>query len=195
MDWTAIIVALISQAGLLLTVYLRLKGHIDKKTEETKQHSDLSVQKLNGLLTTVIHSFDAPAWIKIATNGPNNEIDFRMSEVNDKYTELFGIKRSEYIGKTDLEAGWPKELAEKFRQHDLLVWASGEPQTIEEDCGKGKLVFRKLRLESPDGKLKGVMGYQIKTVIKADKLCSKADPLLSAGAVEKQPEKSKLYSG
>lgn len=164
-----ILIAIISSLGLVLsatvaalaTVYSKIKNHIDRKTEETKHHNDISVMKLNGLLTSVIHSFDKPAWLKIAIKRADGEVEFRMSELNTRYTEIFHKSRSEYIGKTDLEAGWTKSEAEAFRRNDLLVWATGEPLTFTEIVDGKTMKFRKLRVTSLDGNMKGVFGYMI----------------------------------
>ena len=145
----------------LITVYYKMRAQVDKKLTEVKNHTDVSVQKLNGMLTYVIHSFDRPAWIKVATKGTNGETEFRMLEMNDLYAESYGIKRSDYIGKTDLEAGWDKSSADEFRAHDLMVWASGQASSFEEPVRKGSKRFRKIRLSSLNGEVKGIMAYAV----------------------------------
>jgi hypothetical protein len=120
------------------------------------------VQKLNGMLTYVIHSFDRPAWLKVARMRGDGEIEFRMMEMNEAYASTYGIARHEYLGKTDLEAGWDKRTADAFRAHDLSVWASGEPSTFVESIGSKPLRFRKLRVVSPyNNELKGIFGYAV----------------------------------
>jgi hypothetical protein len=136
-----------------------IKDEIRSQIDEVKKHNDMSMQKLNGMLTYLIHSFGRPAWLKVARVGPNGDVEFRMLEVNSDYASTYGIERQDYIGKTDLEAGWPFHVAQQFRQHDLAVWASGEPMTIEEDVGGVKVRYRKLRVQSPDGQMKGIFGY------------------------------------
>ena len=171
-----IITLLFTQAllfgGGLLTTYFKLKSSAAKreesikesiasKVEEMKLHQDMSMQKLNGMLTYLIHSFGRPAWLKVARMSPCGEIEFRMLEVNDDYAATFGISRLAYIGKTDLEAGWPWEAAQEFRKHDLSVWASGEPVTVTEHHGTTTSRFRKVRVQSANGELKGIFGYCI----------------------------------
>lgn len=145
----------------LLAAYFKLKSEVQTKITEVKTHTDVTLQKLNGMLTYVIHSFDRPAWIKIATQRSDGEVEFRMMELNDLYTESFDITRHEYLGKTDLEAGWDKVEADKMRENDLHVWASGVPTTFVEVVGGKPLKFRKIRVQSADGRLKGVMGYAV----------------------------------
>jgi hypothetical protein len=153
-------------AGILVNIlvvigaWLKFKTTLTQNTEDIKNHSDVTVQKLNGMLTYVIHSFDRPAWIKVARE-ENGKTVFRMLEMNELYSEAFGIPRSNYIGKTDLEAGWDHITAERFGQHDLMVWASGEPETFVEIINGKSMRFRKLRIMTRDGKSKGVMGYAV----------------------------------
>lgn len=143
----------------LITAYYKLRSQVQNKIKEVKNHTDVTLQKLNGMLTYVIHSFDRPAWIKIATHRSDGEIEFRMLELNNLYTDNFGISRHEYIGKTDLEAGWDKQTSDKMLANDLLVWGSGDPITFTEIIGGKEVKFRKIRVQSPNGVLKGVMGY------------------------------------
>ena len=48
-------------------------------------------------------------------------------------------------------------------EHDLAVWASGEPTTFIERIEGVERHFRKIRITTPDGKLKGIMSYEIDT--------------------------------
>jgi hypothetical protein len=145
---------------LLLAAWVKFKTTLLTTTEDIKNHSDITVQKLNGMLTYVIQSFDRPAWVKVARE-ENGEIHFRMLEVNDKYTELSGIHRKNYIGRTDLEAGWNHETAKIFHDHDLSVWASGNSKTFDEEIYGTKRKFRRIRIQTNDGTLKGIMCYEI----------------------------------
>lgn len=145
----------------LMAAYFKLRSEVKTRINEVKSHTDVTLQKLNGMLTYVIHSFDRPAWIKIASIRADGEVEFRMLELNDLYTETFGISRHDYLGKTDLEVGWDRATAEKMRHNDLHIWASGVPETFCESINGKDLKFRKIRLQSPNGVLKGVMGYMI----------------------------------
>lgn len=148
--------------GALFATYFKLKGEFSNSVKEVKNHTEVSVQKLNGMLSYVVDSFDRPAWIKVAhRRSVDGEIEFRMLEVNQVYCDLFGITKEEYIGKTDLEAGWSKEAADEFRKNDLTVWATGEPETFEEGIAGKKTSVRKIRLQTSDGNLKGIMGYTV----------------------------------
>jgi hypothetical protein len=99
---------------------------------------------------------------------------------------VFGISRKDYIGKTDLEAGWHKDKADMFYEHDLLVWASGEPQTFIEEISGKKMRFRKVCVTSEDGKAKGIMGYAV------DCCDPGACPIYSYGTIGKIKAKAEL---
>lgn len=150
----------IANAALVLIAYIKLNADTVKRATEIKIHTDVTVQKLNGMLSYVAHSFDRPMWIKMAYE-EHGCVVFRMLEMNHLYGEIYGIKRSDYLGKTDFEAGWKKDEADRFWKNDLLVWSSGEPSTFEEDCHGELRTFRKIRITTPDGAVKGVLGYQV----------------------------------
>jgi|TARA_R110000765_G_scaffold9042_5_gene28616 hypothetical protein len=147
---------------VLVAAWMRFKTTLASTTSEIKNHADMSIQKLNGMLTYVIHSFDRPAWIKVARH-EHGEVVFRMLELNQHFGDEYGIYRSDYIGKTDLEAGWDHKTAKIMFEHDLAVWASGEPTTFIERIEGVERHFRKIRITTPDGKLKGIMSYEIDT--------------------------------
>lgn len=138
-----------------------IKDEVATHIRDLKNHQDVSVQRLNGMLSYVIHSFPSPAWLKVARQNGEGKTEFRMLEVNEAYASTYGIKRLDYLGKTDLEAGWPLDTAHKFQQHDLMVWASGEPTTFVENTGGVTTRFRKIRVQTFDGKLVGILGYAI----------------------------------
>jgi hypothetical protein len=144
----------------LAIAWLKFKTTLATIKDEIKNHADFSMQKLNGTLTYFMHSIDRPMWIKTAVN-ENGKINFRMLELNAQYARAFNIPRQDYIGKTDLEAGWPKEVSDKFYEHDLRVWATGKPETFIEDINGVPMRFRKLLLQTPDGKKKGVCGFAV----------------------------------
>lgn len=159
--WLALIAQFGAIVGAVITGYVTLRKDMRLTAASIQQHTDVTVQKLNGMLTAVLHSMDRPAWIKVARHSHDGTIRFIMFEVNDAYSDVFGIDRDTYIGKTDLEAGWDRETASLFYENDLRVWASGKPSTFTETINNRAMRFRKVRLESRDGKLKGVMGYAI----------------------------------
>ncbi len=120
---------------------------------------DSSIRKLNGIASAIVQSFDGPCWIKLAVPRPDGTVEFRMQEINAAYEQSYGINRLDYIGKTDIEAGWSKEQAEDFRRNDLDVWSTGQAHTYTEMILGKPTLIRKIRVQSAEGALKGVMGY------------------------------------
>lgn len=145
---------------LLLVGWLRFKSELSRKTAEIKTHTDVTVTKLNGVLRYLIHSMDRPCWLKMAYM-ENGKLVFRMLEVNHHYEAKYGISRQNYIGKTDLEAGWNRDIARRIYKNDLLVWSSGEPQTVIEKTNQGEAAFYKIRVQSDTGELKGIFGFEV----------------------------------
>jgi hypothetical protein len=136
------------------------QGETEVELKQLRYHVDSTVQKLNGTATYMIHSWPGPAWMKRACM-ENGEVVFRMQEINENYCSTYGFSRLDYIGKTDLEAGWDRGIANKFLDNDLKVWASGKPDTFIEETPSGPQKFLKIRLVSPNGDLKGVLGYAL----------------------------------
>lgn len=145
----------------ILTLYFKFKGNIKKEIETIKCHTDVALTKLNGMLSYVIHSFDRPAWLKVAVVRGDGEVEFRMLEVSENYCRKFGFTRQNYLGKTDIEAGWDFNTAKEFRKNDLSIWASGEATTFTEKIGNKNIKVRKIRVQSADGISKGIFGYTV----------------------------------
>jgi hypothetical protein len=160
LDLIFIICAVTVNLLILAAAWVKFRTVMLVVSKDIKNHTDISVQKLNGMLSYFMHSAERPMWIKRAVI-EEGKITFRMLEMNRQYSNLFGIQRIDYIGKTDLEAGWPKEAADAFYAHDLKVWATGHAETYSELVHGEPTRFRKMLLETPDGTKKGVMGYAI----------------------------------
>jgi len=148
---------------LVISHFLQRKN-IRKSAHDVRMFTDSSVRNLNGTVTALIHSWPGAAWLKLAFH-EDGKIIFRMQELNHEYEESYNIDRLDYIGKTDLEAGWTHKEAEEFRQHDLMVWASGEREFYTEEKSSrhsiaGKGMYLKIRVSSPDGKHKGILGLE-----------------------------------
>lgn len=191
-----VIGAIIIQALTVAAAYWRFRNQLHSVKDEVKSHTDASILKLNGMLSYFLAGMDRPAWIKLAKE-EKGEIKFVMVEINDHYADIFGIPRKDYIGRTDLEAGWPKEIADKFHENDLMVWATGKPQTFVEDVQGRKMEFRKVRLESPEGGAKGIMGYSVepytpsripRRITKVDKQGSDLIITLECGHLYRMPD-------
>ena len=139
-----------------------VKIESNKNIGDMKHHLDAQLKKLNGTATYMIHSWPAGAWLKQAEIDYEGNTIFRMIELNEKYADEVGISRLEYIGKTDLEAGVPLEQSKAYYEDDLDVWARGGAHVNSVTNESGQLVhYIKIRLSSPDGDLKGVIGYEL----------------------------------
>jgi len=142
-----------------LSVFFTFSKELKNTKKELKEYHDVTLNRLNGTLKSFIDQMEFPAWIKVVRRDGDN-IKFVMLEINLAYTEVFGIKRTDYVGKTDHDV-WPKEIADSFSISDLRVWSTGQPETFLKDVNGYKRYFRKARILSVDGHVKGVIGYQI----------------------------------
>lgn len=73
---------------------------------------DLVYESSEAYLSKAWNSSPIPMWIK--------DVYGKMVFLNDAYCAIYGIKKSEYIGKTDLDI-WPKEIALEFQALDQKV--------------------------------------------------------------------------
>lgn len=116
------------------------------------------------LMRTIIDS--TPDWIFI------KDINHRYQVVNQAYADSFNLTPADFIGKNDLEIGFPEEIvkgdAEKgirgFWADDLEVMHSGEMKFIDEEPATigGKPLFLstiKAPLKDAQGKVIGVVGF------------------------------------
>lgn len=165
LDWTTIIVTAITSFTTLFALYFKIGGKMSKIVSDSETRirtfTDSSIRSLNGTASAIVHSFPTECWVKLAVTDDKGNLKFIMHELNDKYEKSFGMSRLGYIGKTDLEAGWDRDTANAFFDHDSLIWATGKAQTFKETVNGKEMMFHKLRLESPAGNLKGVMGFRL----------------------------------
>lgn len=159
--WAALIGSLASFAVVIPTL-IKLARSLKKAEQRTLDYFDARIGALNGRTVSIIQSFPGPAWLKVAVqNDETGDLEFIMHEINEHYESVFGIPRRRYLGNTDREAGWPQEEHDRFYQHDLKVWSTGVPETFMETIDGVELWFNKIRLLGEDGKVKGIMGYQV----------------------------------
>jgi two-component system, sensor histidine kinase and response regulator len=59
------------------------------------------------------------------------DLSGRYLRINRRFEEIFGLDRSEILGKTDHEL-FPKEIADRFRANDLEVMQTARPLEFEE---------------------------------------------------------------
>jgi PAS domain S-box-containing protein len=65
----------------------------------------------------------AIAWVKDAEG--------RYVYLNRAYEQRFGVTLDTWRGKTDFEL-WPADIAQAFRDHDLVVWREGQARQVTE---------------------------------------------------------------
>ncbi len=59
------------------------------------------------------------------------DLSGRYVRINRRFEEIFGLDRSQILGKTDHDL-FPKEIADRFRANDLEVAETGRPLQFEE---------------------------------------------------------------
>jgi PAS domain S-box-containing protein len=89
------------------------------------------------------------------------DLQGRYLLVNRRYEELFGVTKTNIVGRTDYDI-FPIEMADRFRANDRAVLAAGEPLSIEEyaphDDGIHNYISIKFPLQEPDGSVSGICG-------------------------------------
>ena len=151
------IAAVLTQLVGMLALYLTWKRDLKKQN----QFIDHSVRKLNGIASAIIQSFESPAWLKACVLKEDGTTEFRIVETNSEFEQRFNLDRLESVGKTDLEAGWSRPAAYEFLRGDLQVWSTGIACTLVHDVDGRRLSVRRVRVQSDDGDLKGVMCYVV----------------------------------
>ena len=59
------------------------------------------------------------------------DLSGRYVRINRRFEEIFGLDRSQILGKTDHDL-FPREVADRFRANDLEVAETGRPLQFEE---------------------------------------------------------------
>lgn len=103
---------------------------LDIENNECKETNQLLIKKVAMLENKVLllesahQSLPVPMWLKT--------MDGTMLALNSAYENVFlkpnGLKTIDYVGKKDHDV-WPKEVADKFREHDIEVQTTR--QTLE----------------------------------------------------------------
>jgi PAS domain S-box-containing protein len=115
--------------------------------------AQLSEHDLNGLVQDIIDNTSSVIYVK--------DLSFRYLLINRQFERLFGITRSEIVGKTDYEC-FPVELADDFRMNDSRVVETGELVECEEvaphDDGMHSYLTVKFPLYDPFGVMEAIAG-------------------------------------
>jgi PAS domain S-box-containing protein len=117
-----------------------------KRAEIARAHSEQRLQAILDNSATVIFLKD---------------LQGRYLLVNRRYEELFGVTKTNVVGRTDYDI-FPIEVADRFRANDRAVLAAKEPLAMEEyaphDDGLHSYISTKFPLEGPDGSVTGICG-------------------------------------
>ncbi len=158
-----------------------------KKSEAEREQLLAEVKQSEELLRTVINS--TPDWIFI------KDLGHRFLLVNQSFGDSMHIPPQEFVGKNDLEVGFPEELvkgsAEKgirgFWMDDREVINSGKTKFILEEAtllgGKPQIMSTvKVPLRDGDGYVWGVLGFahNITEFKKVEDSLRRKDQLLQA---------------
>lgn len=154
------IVAFFTLAGTCFGAsFVAFQKTVSKLADDLKSHSDATMRKFNGSMTYAICRFKWPIYIMEVKN-ENGRIAFRMMELNEAYANIFGIKRKDWIGKTDMGAGMPKSLAEAEYARYLRVWSMDQELTYLRDMPDGtQEVYTQMPFADDNGKIVGVLVY------------------------------------
>ncbi|MFO0947702.1 MAG: ATP-binding protein [Planctomycetota bacterium] len=100
----------------------------------------MSCDKMTSELRAVMNNTTAVIYVK--------HVDGRYVLINREYERLFSISQSEVRGKTDHDI-FPKEVADQFRENDVLALAAGSPRQFEELAHLGDGLHTYLSVKFP----------------------------------------------
>lgn len=132
-----------------LSFYQRRRRLYDRQAEESLKalrKSEIKLQKIIDGSSAVIFAKD---------------LEGRYLFINTLYEKLFGISKSDVIGKTDFEI-FPRDAADRFREADLQALQADGPVDVEETVphqdGIHHYLSSKFPLYDNDGKPYAVCG-------------------------------------
>lgn len=135
----------------------RIEGQLTiiQQKEHTLTDAISELEQSESLLRTLIEALPDLVWLK----DPNGV----YLACNPRFERFFGATEDEILGKTDYDFV-EKELADFFREHDLIAMNAVEPSQNEEevtyadDGHKELLETVKTPMYSSDGQIIGVLG-------------------------------------
>lgn len=153
---------IISETPLMVVGYLALRRAMVKDKQEIKDHNEVSVKQANGSFGYSVQSMRIPMYIKTYSQSVEGKPKFLFLQLNQPYADLFGLKRKDMMGKTDIEAGVPKEIADFIYSKDIQVWSNQKKEMFIKTLTNGEQrVFDKIPFVSDEGKVIGVLGYEV----------------------------------
>ena len=151
--------ALVSAIGVAMGSILygmnRILKTIRNQTEEVKSHTEREVIKANGVPTAFLDNLRFPAWYKDKSG--------KMKYINAAYTQAFGVRPQQYVGRTDAEV-WPPDVARNFTRNDAEVLTLGVELQFHEEVPDDALNPRWFVVKFPvidpiTREVRGVGGY------------------------------------
>ena len=158
-----------------------------KKVESEREQLILEMRQSEELLRSVINS--TPDWIYI------KDLGCRYLLVNQAYADSMHMTREEFVGKNDLDIGFPEELVKGNLRKGIRGFWSDDREVIE--TGKAKLIpdeqsmidgmpqvlsVVKVPLRDAEGSIWGVLGFvhNITELKKVEDSLRRKDQLLQA---------------
>ena len=163
LNFLEILLTSLTAAGAL---YVKTKFDMRKICNEIKHHSDVTMKKFNGTLTYMFSDMPCPMYAKEAVL-KNGGVEFRYLELNDKYAKRFGFTREQCLGKTDVEIGLPKHIADEAYQRNLRVWSTKTQEPYIKIFPDGaREVFRQGTFSNDQGEVMGLVGFGVSCMVK-----------------------------
>jgi PAS domain S-box-containing protein len=137
-------------AGAFNAMLIRLA-----RQEEALIRANTNMAAVLARASAILDNIPDMAWVKDAKG--------RYIAANSMLVRLYGLAHADQvIGKTDFDLN-PKDVAERYRQADQEIMASGERQRLEERAWRSDGTFFwvetiKTPLKDPDGRIIGTVG-------------------------------------
>jgi PAS domain-containing protein len=133
LNWPYIVdntVVLLIGSTAILVAYRKFSNKLDETRKEVVQAANST--QINGWLHALLSKMPYPAWVKVAQRDPKTgRVSFYMQYMNQSYTDWFGVRREDYIGKTDWDI-WTHDVALSYYNNDASVLASQRAQRFTE---------------------------------------------------------------
>ncbi|HMF69945.1 MAG TPA: PAS domain S-box protein, partial [Flavitalea sp.] len=186
--WLETIMKPVKEGGEIVKIICTSRNISERKKSEAEREQLLAeVRQSEELLRTVINS--TPDWIFI------KDLGHRFLLVNQAYGDSLHMAPQDFVGKNDLEIGFPEEFVKGddtkgirgFWADDKEVISSGKTKFILEEAsildGKPQVMSTvKVPLRDADGFVWGVLGFahNITELKKVEESLRKKDQLLQA---------------
>lgn len=145
----------------VLLAYIALKKDLVGQEKRLRNHTDVGFARTNGSLTYIMLEMPWPIYI-VKLSYEEDKIKFRMMELNELYAKIYDISRIDWHGKTDIEAGMPKKLAQEEYSRYVEVWSTRKKKIYLRTMPDGSQeIYQQIPFADNEGKVVGVMCYAI----------------------------------